>query len=70
MLNRQKAIELLNSKSCAVKVGSLDVPNGIGIFITQGKITEYNTIFLKELNYYEWIERIFEINGEEVNWRY
>ena len=70
-MTEQELLELCKKQSCKVRVGSLSVMEkngtGIGIFTT-GKVTEYNTIYLNELSFYEAVWNILdvEINGKMI----
>ena len=62
-------LELFKKGSHKVTVGSLTVfgktGNGIGHFTT-GRVTEYNTVYINELDYYEAIWNILSVDDQEV----
>lgn len=71
-MTEEKLIELCKKQSCKVVAGSIGVyeklkPQGIGTFTT-GEVSEYNTIFLKEIGIWEasWNILKIEINGRMI----
>jgi hypothetical protein len=70
-MTKEEALELMKDHSCTVLVGSLGVycktGDGIGKYTT-GRVTEYKTVYINELDYYEayWNVLEIEVNGKMV----
>ena len=75
-MSGNETMEMMKNHSCTVVVGSLSVcgktGNGIGKFTT-GRVTEYNTVYMNELDYYEayWNILEIEVDGKmkSINWK-
>ena len=63
-MTTEEALNLFKTKSCTVLAIGLGVckKNGIGIGkFTTGRVTEYNTVYLNEIDYYVAIWNILEV---------